>query len=273
MHKPFRDPPRSAEAKRRSGPKQSRTERHQRFERRAREREGQNPDVEHRFGIKLQGAVDKALSRIGVPHRSIDYRDAVAREERIELILLGDDRSTAIAEVQFTLRRGVRGKIEDFLRAAIARPLRDVPRLYLEIEDHIGLNLKPMADRIAHAIRDLLDDIGAWLDRAEPGNAIGVALVFDHHEPTKFFPMRLARQLGSRARKVLAELFSPKAVVPPEPEPAPAVVRRKPVAAYRGPIQRIYDWFHQHHRGFIPHPAPAYARSHTSHPLRMPFRR
>ncbi len=271
----------NAVSRRRSGPKQSRTERRERFERRELGRQSPEPGVENRFGIKLQTAVDKALARLAVPHRSIDYRDDYARDERVELVLLNDERTEAIAEVQFTLRRGIRGKIEDFLRAAIVRPLRDVPRFYLEIEDHIGLSLKPMAERIAHAIRDLLDAIGDWSRRAEPGNAIGVALVFDHHQETKFFPLRLAKSLGSRARHMLESLFAPPAPAAPEPvpeppaadEPKPVVARRPAVAANHGPIQRFHAMLNRIHTGFDPHPVPAYASNQTRHPLRMPFRR
>lgn len=277
MQQRFRRPTtRTAEAKRRSGPKQSRTDRRERFERRALERKNPESSVEKRFGIKLQASVDKALARLAIPHHSVDYRDPYAREERIELVLLKDDRSTAIAEVQFTLRRGIRGKIQDFLRAAIVRPFRDVPRFYLEIEDHIGLNLKPLAERIAFAIRDLLNEIRIWTERAEPGNAIGVALVFDRHTPTKFFTLRLARQLGSRARKMLEDLLAP--VVVNEPEPMPAKPATKSVAVQRvqpqnhGPVQRVVSWL-QKHGGFTPHPPPAHGMSQTRHPLRMPFRR
>lgn len=284
----------NAEARRRSGKKQSRTERRERHERRARDRQNPTPEIERRFGIKLQAAVDKCLSRLGVPHRSIDYRDDYARSERVELVLLSNDRTTAIAEVQFTLRRGIRGKIEDFLRAAIVRADRVVPRFYLEIEDHIGLNLRPMGERLAHALRDIVDELGDWLPRAEAGNVIGVALVFDQHQETKFFPMRLLRILGPRARGRLqatidaieeaarrAAALAAEAVLRAAAAAA-KIARRDTVlrlrehmlaATERGRFYQAFLGAARPFLGFDPHPAPAFATSQTRHPLRMPFRR
>lgn len=270
----------NAESRRRSGDKQSRTERRERNERRALLRGRSGGKGEHRFGILLQAAVAKQLGRLGVPHRLIDYRDDYARDERVELVMLDDDRDSAIAEIQYTLRRGVRGKIADFLRAATVRPAWDVPRFYVEIEDHVGLALKPMAERLAHAIRDIVDTMSEWTERSEQGNTVGLAVVFDHDRRTQIFPIRLLRVIGTRARNMLADLL--ESFAPPVEEPqvvavqpaetvveAPLKPRTRPVPFYQALIESVRDRF----AGFAPHPAPAYVSRQTHNPRRMPFRR
>lgn len=270
---------RNAEARRRSGSKQSRTDRRERHERRALKRGQSDEHVERRFGILLQGAVAKRLDRLGVPHRLIDYRDDYARTERVELAVLDRPEGKVLAEFQYTLRRGVRGKIEDFIRAATVRATRDFPRVYLEIEDHVGHSLKPMAERIAHAIREITEGLDRFAKRVEQGNVIGLALVLDHGKNSQIFPMRLMRMIGSRARDVLERLLAPPPA-PPQPaiESKPGVdATHKPAAAapkrpepfYLRLIERLQDRF----TGFVPSPVPIHLSSQRNHPLRMPFRR
>lgn len=269
----------NAEARRRSGPKQSRTERRERNERRALMRGQSDEHVERRFGIKLQGAVAKQLARLGVPHRLIDYRDDYARDERVELAVLDTPDGTVLAEFQYTLRRGVRGKIEDFIRAATVRTARDVPRIYLEIEDHVGHALKPMAECVAHAIREITEHLAAFAKRVEQGNVIGLALVLDHGRRSQLFPMRLMRMIGSRARDLLEALIAPPpppappqaAKAPEGPPPKPhAPPFSRPAPFYLRIVESIRDRFNA---GFVPSPVPVYAAPQRNHPLRMPFRR
>ena len=269
----------NAEARRRSGSKQSRTERRERHERRALRRGQSDEQVERRFGILLQGAVAKRLGRLGVPHRLIDYREDYARIERVELAVLDRPEGRVLAEFQYTLRRGVRGKIADFIRAATVRATRDVPRVYLEIEDHVGHSLKPMAERIAHAIREITEGLERFARRVEQGNVIGLALVLDHGKDSRIFPMRLMRMIGSRARDVLERLLAPPPA-PPQPalESKPAAEsRQKPAtAAPKRPepfyLQLLASLRHRVEE-FVPHPVPVYAAPQRNHPLRMPFRR
>lgn len=271
----------NAESRRRSGNKQSRTERNKRYERRQLQRSGTSEGTEHRFGIKLQEAVSKQLSRIGVPHRLIPYRDDYARDERVELIVLGDDRQTAVAEIQYTLRRHIRGKIEDFVRAATAREEWTVPRLYIEIEDHVGHALKPMAERVAHAIRDIVQAISKWTEDSEQGNVVGLALVLDHDRKVRIFPMRLLRMIGNKARAMLKELLAPPAMAPAPIEEPAAISPPAPVAATTKPkprtapppapfYLRLVASLHDRFQGFTPHPAPVYASSRRHFPIRQP---
>lgn len=267
----------NAETRRRSGRKQSRTERRERSERRALMRGKSDEHVERRFGILLQGAVAKQLARLGVPHRLIDYRDDYARDERVELAVLDRPDGDVLAEFQYTLRRGVRGKIEDFIRAATVRATRDVLRIYLEVEDHVGYALKPMAERVAHAIREIMEELPGFAKRVEQGNVIGLALVLDHGKRSQLFPMRLMRMLGSRARDMLEALLAPP-VPPPAIENAPEAHPPKPrptslpppVPFYLRIVESIRERFNH---GFVPSPAPVYAAPQRNHPLRMPFRR
>lgn len=271
----------NAESRRRSGRKQSRTERNERFERRQLQRSGAPDGTERRFGIKLQEAVSKQLSRIGVPHRLIPYRDDYARDERVELIVLGEDRQTSVAEIQYTLRRHIRGKIEDFIRAATAREEWTVPRLYIEIEDHVGHALKPMAERVAHAIRDIVREISEWTEDSEQGNVVGLALVLDHDRKMQIFPMRLLRMIGSKARAMLKELLAPPTPTPAlieEPavisSPVPVVATAKPKPRTNPPpapfYLRLVASLHDRFPGFTPHPAPVYASSQRHFPIRQP---
>ncbi len=283
----------NAESQRRSGYKQSRTKRKERFERRELLRGQTEREPELRFGILLQGEVAKKLSRMGVPHHPFDYRSAYAQSERVELAVLDRIDGEVIAEVQFTLRRGIRGKIKDFLRAATVRATQDVPRIYLEIEDHVGHSLKAMAERVAYAIRDIVEEIEDWMDRAEQGNTIGLALVLDHDRRTRIFPMRLMSIIGSRARRFLADLLNPpsletQAMSPdlqttgPESQASHTAVEptsfeeRKPVGVKNTrpiPFLNLFYALREQFRGFTPHPSPVFAGTQRNHPLRMPFRR
>lgn len=281
----------NAEARRRSGPKQSRAERRTRFERRALQRGKTDQPTERRFGILLKEAVAKQLARIGVPHKLYDYQEEYARSERVELAVFSRNGGTTVFEIDWTLRRGVRGKITDFIRAATVRASTDVPRVYLEIEDRVGYALKPLAERVAHAIRDIMSRLERLARRAEQGNVIGLALIIDHGRKAELLPMRLMRMIGVKARSMLIGLLG--AMRPPDPGPEhhaivpakqeeaapeaqPTPVRRPPRAASqpRGRPSLFQSFLKAWDRfpGFVPHPVPVFA-TRADFPLRMPFRR
>jgi len=272
---------RTSEARFRSGSKPSRTKRRVDFKRRSLRPGEQDETTERRFGILLQTHVARQLKRLNVPHRLIDYRDDYARSDRVELAMLDDDDGKTIAEIQYTLRRGIRGKIESFIRAATVRANREVPRIYIEIEDRVGYALKPMADRVAHAIRDIVIDLAEVMKRREQGNVIGLALILNRGKHQEILSMRLMRVIGTKARAMLESLLAPPpAPVPPEmkkpitttnetaPE-RPVVAKPPRLTAPPRLLGHIENFF----LGFIPNPNLAFAAQRMSHPLRMPFRR
>jgi hypothetical protein len=169
-----------------------------------------------------------------VPHRLVPNDDDYARTDRIELIMLDASGARPIVEIQYTLRRGVRGKITDFIRAATERASTEVPRIYLEIEDKIGCKLRAMADRLAHAIRDIVNDLGRLTKSPEQGNAVGLAVVFAENKSTKIFPMSLMGNLGTRAVSMLKALLparkpASEQTQAAEPEPKTCVPADAPV--------------------------------------------
>lgn len=241
-----------------------------------RERGRSNEPTERRFGILLQERVSLELARLGVPHRLIDYRDEYARTERVELAVLDCEGGIVLAEFQYTLRRGVRGKIQDFVRAATVRAARDVPRVYLEIEDRVGHALKPMAERVAHAIRDIVNGLARFARRIEQGNVIGLALVLDHGRSARIFPMRLMRMIGGRAREMLEALLAPQALNEVE-GPVPEIAAPKPhpttIPRHVPFFLRLAESLHDRFPGFVPGRTPEHAATRRNHPRRMPFRR
>jgi len=271
---------RNAEARRRSGAKQSRTARRIRYERRALLRGRRDEPTEKRFGILLKEAVAKQLARLGVPHTLYDFKGDYARAERVELAILNRDGSTTIMEIDWTLRRGVRGKITDFVRAATMRDDWSVPRVYLEIEDRVGFALKPMAERVAHAIREITSGLDRFLKRIEQGNVIGLALVLDHERKAELIPMRLMRMIGSRARDWLEGLLiAREAEEELRARKSPATTRPLPHQTATAPTRHAPHFWRAFirevafHTGFTPNPTPVYAQAQRNHPLRMPYRR
>jgi len=257
---------------------------------------------EKRFGILLKDAVDAALSKLHVPHVLYDYRKPYARAERVELAVLDREDGEVIGEFDWTLRRGVHGKIGAFIRAAILRASRETPRIYMEIEDRVGFNVKAMAERVAYAIRDIVCRLSDHMKRQEHGNVIGLVLVLDDSRRRRLIPMRLMQRIGMHARmaiealvdlpievdqpEVIAEPVAiaevraaepvaiaeqPATATPPAVQPRPRMpTRHRPPVLQNVLLPRIDRLF----KGFVPHPAFALGVAcRCSYPLRMPFRR
>lgn len=183
--------------RRRSGP---------RFRRRQHHQEATAPGNENRFGILLQAAVHQKLRQLHVEHRTIPNNDPGARSERIELVVETGRADVPSVEFQYTLHHRTRPKIRDFLRAAIQRASQVVPRVYLEIELKTRLRVHELPDRVAHAIRRIVEKIGSFV--REAGNTVGLVMRVDERgRALTPEPLTLFQMIGSRAREWLLSLM------------------------------------------------------------------
>jgi hypothetical protein len=92
--------------------------------------------------------------------------------------------------------------------------------VYLEVVDRVGLRANLMAERVAHAVRDIIKDIDSWMERSEVGRAIGLRLELCAERKTELFCFRLLRAISDSARGWIESLLHP---LEPEPLPEPAV--------------------------------------------------
>lgn len=222
-----RSGPFNAETRRRSGYKQSNTERIERFEHRRQLREGSDPRVKRRFAADLQEALGERLQRIGVAHRFQPPIGDSKSADRITFDVTLREAPYTVG-IQVTTRRGERQKeswfrkaITDFLHSAVLRGEHAAPRVYLEVVDRVGLRVNLMAERVAHAVRDIVEDIDSWMERSEVGRAIGLRLELRAERKTELFCFRLLRAISDSARGWIESLLHPPE---PEPLPEPAVV-------------------------------------------------
>ena len=247
------------------------------------EQSGRTASDGTRFGVQLQEAVHRKLTSLGVDHTVFENGHPVARSERIELVVETGYPDVPTVEFQYTLREGVRGKITDFLRAAIQRADQSVPRVYLELRVGEWVRTNELADQVVRLVREIARNIRSFAH--EPGNAIGLVARFVKRRAQEPEPMSLFAAIGPKARAWLIGLHvaikAAKKVAEDALRVAAAAARKKLQRDLRASqaITRHSTLFHlvgvirDRVHGFQPHPVPAYATSQTSHPLRMPFRR
>lgn len=236
-----------------------------------------------RFGVQLQEAVHRKLIGLGVGHQVFENGHPVARSERIELVVETGYPDVPTVAFQYTLRDNVRGKITDFLRAAIQRADQSVPRVYLELRVGEWVRTNELADQVVRLVRSIVRDIRSFA--REPGNVIGLVAHFAKRRAQDPEPMSLFAAIGTKARAwlngLLVAIEAAKKVASDALRKSEAEARKRlhrDLRESRG-VMRSSTVFHMvvairdRIHGFQPHPAPAYATSQTSHPLRMPFRR
>ncbi|MEI6511132.1 MAG: hypothetical protein WCO25_03765 [Candidatus Uhrbacteria bacterium] len=236
-----------------------------------------------RFGVQLQDAVDRKLTSLGVDHQVFENGHPFARSERIELVVETGYPDVPIVAFQYTLRDNVRGKITDFLRAAIQRADQSVPRVYLELRVGEWVRTNELADQVVRLVRSIVRDIRSFA--REPGNVIGLVAHFAKRRAQDPEPMSLFAAIGTKARTwlngLLVAIEVAKKVAEETLRKAEAAAKKKLALERRASravtghptlfhlVGIIRDGF----RGFHPHPTPAFATSQVSHPRRMPFRR
>lgn len=220
------------------------------------------------------------LRRLDIDHAVVENDSSYAHSERIELIVYTGDRDIDRVEFQYTLRHQTRPKIFEFLRAAIRRPSTTIPRVYLEVVLANEMYVDALADRIARTIKDIVRNVRSYA--AEAGNAIGLTLRFDKQErrlPPE--PLSLIDMIGKRARAAIEVLLAAIDAARRATEAAAKAARREAMERLRehmlavarnGKFYQAFLVATRPFRGFDPHPVPAYAKSQTRHPLRMPFR-
>ena len=233
------------------------------------------------FGVQLQERTHVILSRGNIDHEYYENAHPIARNERIELRVRDRDGMTVEFQVTMIDADKKPGKVTDFFRAAIQRADQAVPRVYLVIRMRDRMRVNELADRVFHAIREIMTTIGTYVP--EPGNVVGIVLRIANRRALPLLPLNLFAAISAKARGflngLLAGIEAAKQAVKDALAMAELEAKRKLARLALLAVTRDSSAFHMvvavrnSLHGFHPHPVPAYASIQTHHPLRMPFRR
>ncbi len=243
------------------------------------------------FGVQLQERIHDVLTRGNVDHDYFANGHPYARSERVELRVRGRDDKEVEFQVTLIDADKKPGKVTDLFRAAIQRTDQTVPRVYLVIRMRERMRVNELADRVFHAIRDVMATIATYVP--EPGNVIGLVLRIVNRRALPLLTLNLFAAISANARGYLNGLLAGIEAAKQAARDALAKVeleaKRKLARLALSAVTRSSTTFHMvvavrdSLHGFRAHPVPsfatasdgkpAFATSQVSHPLRMPFRR